>query len=568
MSSVRDHREARARASRSAALQERNLRRPARLGSQTTQEAPAEAPNGQTPVPERKKRSYGWLQWLLLPLQLALLGAVVFAVFRLRQQAVPEQLELRYLVPGREDIVETVTWGDPVVLHEPVELEGYTFLCWEDADGKPETREAFPLYRDRYYIARYALKLETEAHIPYLSVDRNGVFDVDAGVTVRDAVQALYLLLNLDRVGESRFADVAEDDPCFKAAATLKDLGVLSGRQLYPDGLVTRAELLKMFCSFQPLTEERFSFRDLSPEDPLLPLFSTAASLGWIDSGPEVDAKPEATFTRGEFAHAVNRILGRSPLSRPQEAEVGTILDASPSNPYYDDIIEAVIPHEYVLQDGQEHWTGSSPLPVHSPGTFFAGPRMYCIREDGRPLRDTTVDGRYFNRNGELSTGDAELDRLLWRFLDGCVEPSLMTQDEMLPILYAAVWSTLRPSTGYVYEKNTDSWVIPEAKRALTEGKASSYGFAAVFYELCYLIDVQDVRPVSGMVYGNQTEYLSADGSTVEVPAGYTPHGWVEITYSGISYIFDPESDALSGGRNMMYRKNEPIRWQAGYRTW
>ena len=51
------------------------------------------------------------------------------------EQAAPVSIEVRYLVPGRDDIVEHVPYGAPVILHDPVELEGYTFLGWEDAEG-------------------------------------------------------------------------------------------------------------------------------------------------------------------------------------------------------------------------------------------------------------------------------------------------------------------------------------------------------------------------------------------------------------------------------------------------
>ena len=82
------------------------------------------------------------------------------------------------------------------------------------------------------------------------------------------------------------------------------------------------------------------------------------------------------------------------------------------------------------------------------------------------------------------------------------------------------------------------------------------------------MIDVRDARPVSGMIYGTQTDFKTPDGTRVETPSSYKPHGWVEIVYNGISYIFDPDSDARSHGQTMMFRKNEPVRWQEGYRTW
>ena len=168
------------------------------------------------------------------------------------EDAAPVSIELRYLIPNRDDIVEHVPYGAPVILHDPVELEGYTFLGWEDAAGNPETRSTFPAFEDTVLIARYTLPLETAEHITYLSADRNGVVDVDAKVTIRDFVKILYKLLNIDLVGSGTFLDVGEKDSCYKAAATLKDIGILEGNELYPDDVLRFQEMLEILERFYP----------------------------------------------------------------------------------------------------------------------------------------------------------------------------------------------------------------------------------------------------------------------------------------------------------------------------
>ena len=172
------------------------------------------------------------------------------------EDAAPVTIELRYLIPNRDDIVEHVPYGAPVILHDPVELEGYTFLGWEDADGNPETRSTFPAFEDTVLIARYTLPLETTEHITYLSADRNGVVDVDAKVTIRDFVKILYKLLNIDLVGSGTFLDVGEKDSCYKAAATLKDIGILEGNELYPDEILRFQEMLELLERFYPAVEQ------------------------------------------------------------------------------------------------------------------------------------------------------------------------------------------------------------------------------------------------------------------------------------------------------------------------
>ena len=479
------------------------------------------------------------------------------------EDAAPNTMELRYLVPNRDDIVQHIPYGAPVILHDPVELEGYTFLGWEDAEGNPETRSTFPIFEDTVLIARYTLPLETEEHIPYLSADKNGVVDVDAKVTIRDFVKILYKLLNIDLVGSGTFLDVGEKDSCYKAAATLKDIGILEGNELYPDEILRFQEMLELLERFYPASSQTFDFPGLEPTDEAYPVYCTAAAYGWIDPGETTE--PFAVVTRGLLAHVVNRVLGRA-SSRPAEPSVGMILDVGPQHPYYADIAEAVIPHSYVRQDNLEVWTGSIPLPVHEPGQFFAGVRLHCILEDGTPLRNTSYGGQTYNMNGELTTGDADLDRRLWAILKDNVDPAVMTQDEMLYQLYDWICRNFAPCTDTLYPVGAQGWAVKEATRILDKGEASCYGYAALFYELAYMIGYQPVL-ISGSIYGTQTTFESEDGEHIEAHAGYMPYAWVEIKFDGISFIFDPAGESQFESYRMYYKRNDPVRWQRGYRS-
>ena len=479
------------------------------------------------------------------------------------RESVPDFCEIRYLVPNREDITERVPYGASVTLHEPVELDGYTFLSWIDSDGQPETRGSFMIYEDTVLTARYALKFETEEHIPYLEVDRDGVVDVDADVTVREFVKILYKLLNIDLVGKGTFLDVGERDSCYKAAATLKDLGILDGNYLYPDELLREQEMLQYLELFYPPVDAEYSFPDLDPESEAYTVYCTAAAYGWVDEG---EADPESTVTRGELAHVINRMLGRTHQKKPNASRVGMILDVAPSHPCYADIAEAVIPHSYIRQDSVEVWTSSKPLPVHEPGLFFAGVRLHCIDEDGRPLLNTTFDGRTYNRNSEVTSGDPELDRKLWAILEDCVNPETMDDEEMLRILYDYVCDNFAPASDTLYEVGAQGWAVKEANRILDRGEASSYGYAALFYELSCMIGYHP-ELISGIIYGTQTQFISEDGVRIEAKAGRTPHAWVEIKYYGISYIFDPAGESRVDPYRQYYHRNDPIRWQRGYRS-
>ncbi len=554
-------------------------RRPARPGPRRSAPeeptlppaAPAVDP-GNTEKPPKPPRPFPWGLFALAVLLLLAAGlyrdlnAARDADRLLDQRTEPVFVTVRYLVPNRPDETVTVAVGESVALHPPVELPGYTFLGWERPDGSSETRAAFPVYADTFLTARYALTFETEKHLPYLFADADGVVDVNAEVSVREAVSTLYRLLDIDLVGSGEFLDVPEDDSCRKAAATLKDLRVLDGSFLYPDDSVTRCELLRMLCCFYPASDAPVVFRDLNPEDEYYPIFRTAADRGWIDSGPDCDADPSGTLCRGELARILNRVLGRSPAQAPPATAVGMILDVPPSNPWYADVAEALIPHEYVTEDGRERWTASAPLPVHEPGLFFAGVRLHYISPAGVPAVNCVVGGRRYNASGEMTSGDAALDRLLWDYLAETVDPLTMSHGEMLRAVYNRLWQDYAWQEGWVYDLGDTDWVISEATQMLREKHGNSYGYAAVFYELARFLGYEPAL-ISGMIYGTQEAFESPDGRRIEVHAGYMPHAWVEITEMATPFIYDPERDARSAGKRMMFGRTGEVRWQTGYRT-
>ena len=132
------HRDRQQRASRNKNTPETSVRRPARTGPHPSQavseELPAQSASEYVPM-ARKRVDPRIILALLLVLQIVFLGLLIRKIVQNRQSIEPVSLELRYLVPGQEDIVENVTFGDPVVLRPPVQLEIYTFLGWENADG-------------------------------------------------------------------------------------------------------------------------------------------------------------------------------------------------------------------------------------------------------------------------------------------------------------------------------------------------------------------------------------------------------------------------------------------------
>ena len=509
-------------------------------------------------IAERKR---GKRFWLVQAGVLALLAVLGLLLYLGRKNA---SYTVSYVVPGSSDLTETYLYGESAKLHEPVPAEGKTFLCWEDARGVAEKRDVFPVYSNRTLTARYLPAFDLKEHIAYLDTGENGLLNPGGSITIRDYVLALYKLLNTGETGRGTFLDVPEDDACYDAAAYLKDLGILSGKRLHPDDWLTRGEMLKTLSAFYPQTEETFVFQDLDAGSPLYPYFCTAAANGWIASGSLVHANADETVTRGSFARVMNRVLHRNGERHLTNRQTGTVLDVIPGGEYYDDMIEAAIPHSYRMEHGEEIWTDSKPLPIHEPGFFFSGVRLHCIAEDGNPVVNTALGGLMFNANGEITTGDAELDRQLWEILENTVDPGTMTREEMLRAAYDHVIANYTYIYGRMYAFGAEGWAIKETKRMLADHGGNCYCYAALFYELARFLGY-DAQIYSGRVSGEQYDFRDYEGNIVYAGENSTPHAWVEIEIAGENYLFDTEYEFRSYGGNKMFKRNGTIWQQFGY---
>ena len=356
---------------------------------------------------------------------------------------------VHYLTPDGESI-ERVRLGEEHTLLVPEEIEGYTFLRWRDEQGNTEKRDSITVREDVWYAADYAIALETKEHPVYLFPDENGYYRPQDPMLRSDAVTMLHILLGKPS-GSGSFLDVAKKAPYAKAAAALRELGVISGSRLHPDEAITRGELLEMLATLYPAAKEGYVFADLEPGQPFYDACCTAAEQGWIESGKKVKANADEILTRAETAGIINRITGRAERPGARILQVGCPVDLYPSEEGYWDMIEACIPHEFSMILGKEIWTDSKPLPVHEPGFFFSGVRLHCIAEDGNPVVNTSLDGLLFNSNGEITSGDAELDQKLWEILEKTIDPDIMTREEMLRAVYDHVVANYNYIYGRMY---------------------------------------------------------------------------------------------------------------------
>ncbi len=436
----------------------------------------------------------------------------------------PVPLSVTCYVPGGETIVLDVPEsGSTLTLPEAPEIPGYTFLGWADARGSLEDRSEIRVYENMAYSARYAIAFRDESvsghHEAYLKLDSSQFFRPKAALTRGEAVQILYSLLDTTAEGSGRFTDVDASAPYYTAAATLKDLGVLSGSRLHPDEAVTCGDFFQLLSAFFPASAEHPAFENVSENDAYYPAFCLAAERGWLQSG---SVSPYDELSRRDAVLIFNRLCGRRGTEHTDYAEIGAIADVSLKDPDFPAIAEAIISHDCTQEGENESWTSSTPLPLLKPGLFFLNGELHGIGADGLPLINDSYKGFSFDGDGVYTSGDAELDAIVREKLRELVDPATMSSEEMLKAVYDYVTYECQYLGGDFLGFGQTGWETDMAKRMLSSGKGNCYCFAAAFWALS--------RPL-----GYDTVCYSGIVDTQR-----HPHGWAEIEIDGTLYIFDP----------------------------
>ena len=116
-----------------------------------------------------------------------------------------------------------------------------------------------------------------------------------------------------------------------------------------------------------------------------------------------------------------------------------------------------------------------------------------------------------------------------------------MTREEMLRAVYDYVRDHYLYLKRNLYEVGETGWEIPEALLMFQSGKGNCYNFTAAFWSLARGIGF-DAVCYSGLV-----------------GVGRDPHSWVEITFDGVPYVFDVETEMsyrlVNDYITSMYRK-------------
>ena len=436
-----------------------------------------------------------------------------------------------FAVPQGEPLSVSGLPGETVALPEGPVIDGYTFIAWADGEDRPLTDGTVTLYADgEAYKAVYAIAFRDESaemqHESYLSVDDQGMFRPHAALTRGEAVTLVYSSLNTAVEGSGSFADVDPSAAYYTAAATLKDLGVISGSRLHPDDPISCSELFEILAQFFPRSDSAYAFDNIPETDARYSAFCLAMDKGWID---DLSIVPERDLTRTEAAHIFNLLRGRAAIAETDCSKVGTILDVSFRDGAFWDIAEAVIPHETAQTESGELWVSSSALPLREEGLFFIGTALHCIDAEGSALINESYGNFDFGPDGVITTGMPELDELVQaKLVELELDPATMKGEQMLNLIYNNVTyrnDYLSAGRDQLHEVGDISWVNEAAYHMLTVKKGCCYNFAAEFYVLAKAIGYDAI------IYSGK----------VNPPPIQRAHGWVEIEFDGIPYIFDTE---------------------------
>lgn len=435
----------------------------------------------------------------------------------------PVTNRVSFIVPEGKSFSLDIVEGESFEMPDGPEIPGYTFLSWLDENGEKESLEIITPTEDMAFSASYAVAFRDEegalTHTPYMSLDENALFHPNDAITRGEMIQVIYRCLQLNGVGSGFFLDVDKDDAVYTAAATLKDLGLIDGDRLHPEDAVTYGEFFGLLAKLFPDAKGDYSFANVPQDSPYYRPFCTASERLWL-SDSEISAYD--FLPKKEFVHIVNLLIGRRIPAQLDSSFVGTILDVSASDKYFADIAEAVVEHDYTLENGSETWTGSNPFVQREASFYFIGTDLRCIKEGGSAAIGETVGNFYFDENGVYSSGDKALDELVRAKIKELVDPSTMSRDEMLRILYDFVLNDSFYLGGDKYAKGETGWEIEKAYQMLSTGKGNCYAYAATFWALSRAIGC-DAVCYSGCVGTHDN-----------------PHAWVEIELDGTPYIFDP----------------------------
>lgn len=237
--------------------------------------------------------------------------------------------------------------------------------------------------------------------------------------------------------------------------------------------------------------------------------------------------------TRAAFAQGLLKLLNRS-CEDKQLTEEAAVLPRDIYSGREDSavLLESCMPHTH---DASGSTWNELELPApYEPGFVNIDGWLYYVKEDGYFLKDDKVGELYFGADGRYTTGDAELDGMVAERLKKFFEENPeMTRFEILRVAYDHCVGNYEYLRRNIYGKGHTGWEIEDAKVMFETGLGNCYNFAAIFWALA-----------RGLGY-------EAYGIAGNCTGSVQPHGWVQISFDGEPYFFDPEwhYDYIHDGR-------------------
>lgn len=371
------------------------------------------------------------------------------------------------------------------------------------------------------------ISLVTDRHITYIT-GNDGSFGAKNNITRAEAAQIFLRLLEEKPDQTMTFSDVPADKWYAEAAGVMGALGVMRrGMWTFgPDEQITRAEFLDaLACFFAPQTGA-VPFSDVSPYHWAYDAIRTAYACGWVDGYEDGTLGPDQPITRAQAVVILNRALGRTADKTYVDAAAPVCYykDVPTGHWAYYDIVEASVPHQYLIWSEKEQWTGHTPVfsGLADGVQLIDGWLYHYSAAKGDFLRNTTQGGLTFGPNGRFTSGSDELDEKLRDIVLKHTNDS-MTREKKLRALYVYTRDSFTYLRRPAYEFGATGWMQTDALNILKTGYGNCYSYAALFWYLARWMGY-DARIYSGTVGVRKS-----------------PHAWVEIDFDGKSYIFDPE---------------------------
>lgn len=345
-----------------------------------------------------------------------------------------------------------------------------------------------------------------DTHPALMSVNDVGYFQPFYRATIRETCESFYGLLN----GLSAVSAKNEDldrtvwAGGYRAAALLRNAGILTGDNIRPGDALTRETLVAML--------ERIA--GCLPKEDAARAAALAGDVSAGVTGRDGTSSGTDIITRAELAVVLVRLVGREPCEGALLIGECLPIDVSMDTygwPYIADAVTAG--------------------PVEQPvsGAYRAYGALYGVDENGNLFRDMDYGVWTFGPDGKYTTGDADLDGYIAQVLETCGVDDLSAEEALeavyLHVKYNYVY-LVTPADMVTEEPAATGWENERALRFFQNGGGTCYGFAAGFGLLARSL-------------GEHAYIVSA-----QVNEYYAPHGFVVIPENGVDWIYDVEMEA------------------------